>query len=70
MTKRKKMKIAITSKEATIDGKYRVNWGSNAAAYNTHMKTFKTRKDATKFKNDVAKIYKGIFPIDYMYIAD
>ena len=70
VARKQKMKIGITGKAVNVDNKYHVNWGSSPTTYNKHMKSFKTRKAATNFKNDVAKMYKGIYPIDYMYIAD
>ena len=71
LKKKRVMEIGISSRFITMNGKYRVSWGSTGNAYNRNRKSFTKRSAAIKFKNGLIKKYKKLgYTIEYMYIAD
>jgi len=69
--KKKIMRIAISSRFITFNNKYNVHWGSTGKAYNRNHKSFKSRKQAVKFKNQLVRKYKKLgYKVEYMYLAD
>jgi hypothetical protein len=69
-TKKRTMNIGIHGKNVNIDGMYHVHWGVTGDAYNRNVKKFRTRENATKFKNSLVKKYSPLYTIDYLYIKD